>query len=143
MADKAILLIEDNPDDADLTVRAFKKNNILNEFIVHHDGIQALDYLMGTGAYTDRDITQLPVLILLDLNLPKLNGLEVLERIRAAEHTKYLPVVILTSSKEEKDVVIAYHRGCNSYVRKPVDFGEFMEAARQLGVYWLALNIAP
>ncbi len=143
MADKAILLIEDNPDDAELTIRAFKKNKILNPIIVHHDGIQALDYLQGTGAHAGRDVTELPVLVLLDLNLPKLNGLEVLERIRTAEPTRHLPVVILTSSKEEQDVVVAYRRGCNSYVRKPVDFGEFMEAARQLGVYWLALNIAP
>jgi two-component system response regulator len=143
MRDKAILLVEDNPDDEALTIRAFKKNNIKNEVIVARDGVEALDYLFGTGPYAGRDVTALPQVVLLDLKLPKVDGLEVLRRVRADERTRILPVVILTSSKEEQDVVSGYRLGANSYVRKPVNFDEFLEAARQLGLYWLLLNEPP
>jgi two-component system response regulator len=143
MRDKAILLVEDNPDDEALTIRAFKKNNIKNEVIVARDGVEALDYLFGTGPYAGRDVTALPQVVLLDLKLPKVDGLEVLRRVRADERTRILPVVILTSSKEEQDVVSGYRLGANSYVRKPVNFDEFLEAARQLGLYWLLLNESP
>jgi two-component system response regulator len=143
MRDKAILLVEDNPDDEALTIRAFKKNNIKNEVIVARDGVEALDYLFGTGPYAGRDVTALPQVVLLDLKLPKVDGLEVLRRVRADERTRILPVVILTSSKEEQDVASGYRLGANSYVRKPVNFDEFLEAARQLGLYWLLLNEPP
>jgi two-component system response regulator len=143
MRDKAILLVEDNPDDEALTIRAFKKNNIKNKVIVARDGVEALDYLFGTGPYAGRDVTALPQVVLLDLKLPKVDGLEVLRRVRADERTRILPVVILTSSKEEQDVVSGYRLGANSYVRKPVNFDEFLEAARQLGLYWLLLNEPP
>jgi two-component system response regulator len=143
MRDKAILLVEDNPDDEALTIRAFKKNNIKNEVIVARDGVEALDYLFGTGPYAGRDVTALPQVVLLDLKLPKVDGLEVLRRVRADERTRILPVVILTSSKEEQDVASGYRLGANSYVRKPVNFDEFLEAARQLGLYWLLLNESP
>jgi len=143
MRDKAILLVEDNPDDEALTIRAFKKNNIKNKVIVARDGVEALDYLFGTGPYAGRDVTALPQVVLLDLKLPKVDGLEVLRRVRADERTRILPVVILTSSKEEQDVVSGYRLGANSYVRKPVNFDEFLEAARQLGLYWLLLNESP
>lgn len=143
MRDAAILLVEDNDDDVALTLRAFKKNNIKNTVVVARDGIEALDYLFATGAYNGRDRSDLPQVVLLDLKLPKLEGLEVLRRIRAEESTKMLPVVVLTSSKEEQDLIASYRLGCNSYVRKPVDFDEFVEAARQLGLYWLLLNEAP
>ena len=143
MSEKAILLIEDNPDDVKLTLRAFKKNNIQNEIIVAHDGVEGLDYLFGTGPYVGRDTSIVPQIVLLDLKMPKMDGLEVLKRIRADERTKLLPVVILTSSKEEQDIVKGYSLGANSYVRKPVNFGEFTEAVRQLGLYWLLLNEAP
>ena len=135
-----ILLVEDNPDDEALTLRALKKNKILNEVVVAHDGAEALDYLFGTGAYAGRDTNVMPQIILLDLKLPKVDGLEVLRHIRADERTKLLPVVILTSSKEEQDLVSGYNLGANSYIRKPVDFGQFTEAIRQLGLYWLVLN---
>jgi len=143
MEGKEILLVEDNPDDEALTIRALKKNNILNEVIVAHDGVEALDYLYGTGNYEGRDITMLPEVILLDLKLPKLDGLEVLRRLRNDDRTTMLPVVVLTSSKEESDLVESYRLGANSYVRKPVDFNQFSEAVRQLGLYWLVLNEPP
>jgi two-component system response regulator len=143
MAEKVILLVEDNPDDEKLTVRALKKNNIVNEVAIARDGAEALDYLFATGAHSSRDAKALPALVLLDLKLPKLDGLEVLRRIRADERTMRLPVVILTSSKEEQDLTQAYNGGVNSYIRKPVDFMEFTEVVRQLGLYWLVLNEKP
>lgn len=143
MEDKAILLVEDNPDDEALTLRAFRKNNIKNKVVVTHDGAEALDYLFGTGKHTGRDTADVPQVMLLDLKLPKIEGLEVLRRVRAAEPTRLLPVVILTSSKEEQDLIHSYRLGCNSYVRKPVNFDDFVDAARQLGLYWLVLNEAP
>lgn len=143
MNDKTILLVEDNPDDELLTLRALRHNNISNSVIVVHDGAEALDYLFGTGAHTGRDASRLPEVILLDLKLPKIDGLEVLRRLRADERTELLPVVILTSSREEKDLVNGYKLGANSYIRKPVDFNQFTEAVRQLGLYWLVLNEAP
>jgi len=141
--DKIILLVEDNPDDVDLTLRALKKNNITNEVVVAKDGVEALDYLFGTGAHEGRDAGILPIVILLDLKLPKVDGLEVLERLRADERTRLAPVVILTSSKEERDLLNGYELGANSYIRKPVDFNQFNEAVRQLGMYWLLLNETP
>ncbi|MCL4489946.1 MAG: response regulator [Chloroflexi bacterium] len=135
-----ILLVEDSPDDEALTLRAFRKNNIRNEIRVVHDGAEALDYLFGTGTYAGRDLNNRPEVILLDIKLPKIDGLEVLRRLRADERTRLIPVVILTSSREEQDLVKGYTLGANSYVRKPVDFTEFMEAVRQLGLYWLVLN---
>ena len=138
-----ILLVEDNPDDEALTLRAFKKNNFGNTISIAHDGAEALDFLFCTGIYADRDPYEMPHVILLDLNLPKVGGLEVLRRIRADSRTHTLPVVILTSSKEERDLVEGYEAGANSYVRKPVDFNEFMEAVQHLGLYWLVLNHLP
>jgi len=143
MSSRSILLVEDNPDDAALTIRALKKNQIVNDLVVVHDGIQALDYLYGEGAFAGRDTRQMPQVILLDLNLPKLDGLGVLRRIRGEERTRMLPVVILTSSNEEQDRVAGYGLGANSYVRKPVDFDAFVAAAAQLGLYWLVLNQPP
>lgn len=143
MNQKVILLVEDNPDDEALTLRALKKSNIMNEVIVARDGVQALDYLFGTGMYEGRDTGVMPEVVLLDLKLPKIDGLEVLRRIRADERTRRLPVVILTSSDEEQDILKGYDLGANSYTRKPVDFNHFMEAVRQLGLYWLVLNVTP
>jgi len=143
MDEKVILLVEDNPDDEALTLRGFKKNNIGNEIVVARDGVEALDYLFGTGAHAGRDMTIMPAVTLLDLKLPKIDGLEVLNRVRADNRTKLLPVVILTSSKEEQDLINGYRLGANSYIRKPVDFGQFLEAVRQLGLYWLVLNESP
>ena len=142
MEDKTILLVEDNADDEKLTLRALKKNNVRNEVIVARNGAEALDYLFGTGAYAGRNLNAMPQVVLLDLKLPKLDGLEVLRRLRAHERTKLLPVVILTSSNEEMDRINGYGLGANSFVRKPVDFNQFSEAARQLGLYWLVLNEA-
>ena len=143
MENKAILLVEDNPDDEALTLRALKKNNIMNEVIVAHDGAEALEYLFGTGKFTGRNTDFIPQVVLLDLKLPKVDGLEVLRRLRADQRTKLLPVVILTSSTEEQDRIKGYDLGANSYVRKPVDFSQFIDAVRQLGLYWLILNEAP
>ena len=140
MKDKIILLIEDNPDDAALTLRALENNNIKNDVVVVNDGAEALDYLFGTGSYAGRDLTIMPQLTLLDLKLPKVDGLDVLRRVRANELTRLLPVVILTSSNEEQDRINAYGLGANSYVRKPIDFGQFIDAVRNLGLYWLILN---
>jgi two-component system response regulator len=138
-----ILLVEDSPRDEELTIRALRKNRIGNEIVVAHDGIEALDYLFMRGAYATRTPAEPPQLVLLDLKLPKVDGLEVLRQIRADERTKLVPVVILTSSNEEQDRLAGYDGGANSYVRKPIDFTEFMEAARQLGLYWLVLNERP
>lgn len=143
MENKIILLVEDNPDDEILTVRALRKSKLLNEVVVARDGVEAWDYLIGKGQYADRDITKQPQVILLDLKLPKLDGLGLLRLIRNDTRTMLLPVVILTSSNEEQDRIDGYRLGANSYVRKPVDFGQFMEAAKQLGLYWLVLNEAP
>lgn len=139
-AEKVLLLVEDNPDDVTLTLRALKKNNIKNKVVVAQDGVEALDYLFGTGSYEGRDLRDKPQLILLDLKLPKVDGLEVLQRLRQDPRTKLLPVVILTSSKEQRDLIEGYSLGANSYIRKPVDFNQFIEAVRQLGLYWMVLN---
>jgi len=138
-----ILLVEDNPDDVDLTLRAFKKNNITNQVIVAKDGVEALDYLHGTGPYAGRNAKELPVVVMLDLKLPKISGMEVLKNIRQDELTRLVPVVILTSSAEQKDVVEGYQLGANSYIRKPVDFEQFVEAAKVLGLYWTLWNESP
>jgi two-component system, response regulator len=143
MGEKTILLVEDNPRDEELTLRALKKNNILNPVVVAHDGVEALDYLFGRGAHVGRDATCTPEVVLLDLKLPKVDGLEVLRALRADPRTQLLPVVVLTSSKEEQDLVRSYSEGANSYVRKPVDFQQFAEAIRQLGLYWLVINESP
>ena len=143
MADGVILLVEDNEVDEELTLRALEHNNIKNEVVVARNGVEALDYLWGTGTHAGRDTTQMPQVILLDLKLPKIDGLEVLRRLRSDERTRLLPVVILTSSKEQQDMIESYSLGANSYVRKPVDFDQFVEAIRQLGLYWLVLNEPP
>lgn len=143
MNHKMILLVEDNADDEALTLRALNKNKIANKIVVVRDGAEALDYLFATGAHAGRDPFELPQVILLDLKLPKVDGLEVLRRLRADPRTHMLPVVVLTSSKEEQDMIRAYSLGVNSYVRKPVDFNQFVEAIGQLGLYWLVLNEAP
>jgi CheY-like chemotaxis protein len=143
VVDKSIFLVEDNPDDVELNLRALRKQNITNQVVVMKDGAEALDYLFGTGNYLGRDTSQVPTLILLDLKLPKVGGLEVLKRLRQDPRTRLIPIVVLTSSAEEKDLIESYSLGCNSYVRKPVDFIEFAEAVRQLGLYWLLINESP
>jgi two-component system, response regulator len=143
MNKKIILLVEDNPDDELLAIRALEKNNIMNEVVVARDGAEALDYLFGAGAYAGRDMSVMPQIILLDLKLPKIDGLEVLKHLRNDERTKLLPVVVLTSSGEERDLIESYSLGANSYIRKPVSFARFTEAIRQLGLYWLVLNESP
>ncbi|MBD2325858.1 response regulator [Alkalinema sp. FACHB-956] len=140
---KVILLVEDNPDDEALAIRALKRHHISNEIVVAHDGVEALDYLFGTGLYEGRDVNIKPTVILLDLKLPRINGLEVLRRLREDDRTKLLPVVVLTTSSEEQDLLNSYSLGCNSYIRKPVDFVQFSEAIRQLGMYWLLMNEPP
>lgn len=138
-----ILYVEDNPNDIELTLHAFQKNNIVNQIHVVRDGAEALDYLFGTGAYADRDLNARPKVILLDLKLPKVDGLDVLRRIKTDARTKTLPVVVLTSSREERDIVESYNLGVNSYIIKPVDFEQFTVAISQLGLYWLLLNEPP
>ncbi len=140
MATRPILFVEDNPDDEALTLRAFRKCKIANEIIVAHDGVEALDYLFGTGPYAGRNVADVPAVVMLDLKLPKIDGMEVLRRLRVDERTRLTPVVILTSSREERDVVNGYLLGANSYIRKPVDFEQFAAAVQQLGLYWLLLN---
>lgn len=143
MSDQVILLVEDNPDDEELTLRAFKQGHVLNQIVVVRDGEEAMEYLFGTGRYAGRDTKILPQIVLLDLKLPKLSGLDVLERLRADWRTELLPVVILTSSSEEDDILTSYRLGANSYVRKPVEFQRFAEAVLQLGVFWLLVNQPP
>ncbi|MBW4639860.1 MAG: response regulator [Gloeocapsa sp. UFS-A4-WI-NPMV-4B04] len=143
MTKKIILLVEDNRDDEELTLMAFEQSEIMNEVAVVRDGAEALDYLFKTGKYTNRALSEMPAVILLDLKLPKISGLEVLKRIRADTQTQFVPVVILTTSKEQEDIINSYKLGCNSYIRKPVNFTEFIEAARKLGLYWLCLNEVP
>ena len=143
MSKKVILLVEDNADDELFTVTALRENNIVNEIVVARNGVEALDYLFGTGQYAGRDTSALPQVVLLDLKLPKLDGREVLRRLRADARTKALPVVILTSSKEEQDLAVTYQLGCNSFIRKPVDFEQFAAVIHQLKLYWLVLNEPP
>ena len=143
MTEQIILLVEDSSSDEELTLRALRKSNIANRVVVTRDGAEALDYLFAQGAFADRDPRDVPQVVLLDLNLPKIGGLEVLRRIRADERTKLLPVVILTSSSEDKDLLVGYASGANSYVVKPVDFTQFAEAVRQLGMFWLVINQPP
>jgi two-component system response regulator len=140
MAEKTILLVEDSPDDEELTTRALRKANIANEIVVARDGQEAIDYLFGQGAYQGRDLFAMPAVILLDLKLPKLSGLDVLQRVRADARTRLIPTVVLTSSSEDEDMLKSYQSGANSYVRKPVEFGAFVNAVSQLGLYWLLLN---
>lgn len=141
--EKIILLVEDNEYDEMLTIQALKDNNIINEIVVARDGVEALDFLFGKGGYEGRDVNQLPQVVLLDLNLPKIDGLQVLEKIRANKITKFVPVIILTSSKEEQDVIKTYRLGVNSFIRKPVDFGQFIDAVKKLSLYWLLLKESP
>lgn len=143
MRNKVILLVEDNPDDEILTLRAMKKNNVINKVIIAHDGVEALDYLYKRKDYADRDDNDIPQLILMDVNMPRMNGLEALKEIRSNPKTKLLPVVMLTSSREEQDMIESYELGANSYIKKPVDFDQFVEAVKQLGVYWMVLNELP
>lgn len=138
-----VLLVEDNQDDEELTLLAFEDSNIIKDVVVVRDGAEALDFLFGTGTHAARDLSVMPSVILLDLKLPKIDGLEVLRRLRIHERTKLIPVVILTTSREEQDVIMSYDFGCNSYIRKPVDFSQFLDAVKQLGLYWLILNEAP
>ena len=143
METKKILMVEDNPDDVELTLLAFKKSNITNEVVVLNDGEKALEYLFCTGKYANLDPEDRPAVVLLDIKLPKVNGFEVIKKMRSEERTKLIPVVILTSSKQEQDLIDGYRFGCNSYVRKPVEFNEFAEAVRQVGLYWLLINEPP
>jgi two-component system response regulator len=143
MKSETILLVEDNPDDIELTMRAFRKNNIANNLQVTRDGVTALDYLFCRGEFSERNIKETPRLILLDLKLPKMDGLQVLENLRANEYTRLVPVVILTSSREEQDLISGYKNGANSYVRKPINFNEFVEAVKNIGLYWLLINESP
>ena len=143
MSKRIIMIVEDNEDDLELALRAFKHNNVLNEIVVARDGVEALDYLFGTGPHAGRDLCAMPEVVLLDLKMPRIGGLEVLRRIRSDSRTRYLPVVVLTSSDEEKDMIDSYHYGVNSYIRKPVDFKQFTEAVRQLSLYWMVLNQCP
>jgi two-component system, response regulator len=143
MVERTILLIEDNPDDIDLTIRALKKNKIENQVVVMTDGAVAVDYLFNQGAYSNAEETVMPSVILLDLKLPKMSGLEVLQNIRSHPRTKLVPVVILTSSREDRDLLIGYSLGTNSYIRKPIDFNQFMYTVEQLGSYWLVINELP
>jgi CheY-like chemotaxis protein len=143
VSDKIILLVEDNPDDEALAIRALKRNHISNQIVVAHDGVEALDYLFGNGVYANRDLSIKPTVVLLDLKLPRVDGIEVLRRLREDDRTKLMPVVILTTSSEEQDMLDSYSLGCNSYIRKPVDFIQFSEAIRQLGMYWLLMNEPP
>jgi two-component system response regulator len=140
MAERFILLVEDNPDDELLTLRALKKNNIANEVVIARDGVEALDFLFATGAHAGRDTAVQPQVVLLDLNLPRISGHEVLKRLRADARTRHLPIVVLTSSKEEEDLLESYSNGANAYVRKPVEFSQFTEAVKTLGLFWLILN---
>jgi CheY-like chemotaxis protein len=143
MSEKVILLVEDNPDDEALAIRALKRHHVGNEIVVAHDGVEALEYLFGTGSYEGRDVSLKPSVVLLDLKLPRVDGLEVLRRLREDDRTRLLPVVVLTTSSEEQDLLDSYSLGCNSYIRKPVDFVQFSEAIRQLGMYWLLMNQPP
>jgi two-component system response regulator len=143
MSEKAILIVEDNPDDEEFTLRALRRAKVTNEIVVTRDGSEALDYLYGTGAYAGRDPAVTPSVVLLDLKLPKLSGIDVLRRMRGEEATRYTPVVVLTSSSEDEDMLRSYASGANSYVRKPVEFGDFANAVAQLGVYWMLLNEPP
>ena len=143
MAEKTILIVEDNPDDEEFTLRALSRAKVTNEIVVTRDGAEAIDYLYGTGPYAARDLASMPAVVLLDLKLPKLSGIDVLRRMRAEESTRYVPVVILTSSSEEEDMLRSYESGANSYVRKPVEFADFANAVAKLGVYWMLLNELP
>ncbi len=143
MTMRYILLVEDNPDDEELTLLSLGKHNLANDVIVTHDGVEALEYLFGEGAYAGRDVSVMPTVILLDLKLPRLDGLGVLRKLREDARTRHLPVVVLTSSSQDADVIASYNLGANSYVRKPVEFGEFVEAVSSLGLYWMVLNRAP
>ena len=143
MSKHIIMIVEDNEDDLELALRAFKQNNVLNEIVVARDGVEALEYLFGTGPHAGRDLCVMPEVVLLDLKMPRIGGLEVLRRVRADSRTRYLPVVVLTSSDEEKDMTDSYHYGVNSYIRKPVDFNQFTDAVRQLSLYWMVLNQCP
>jgi two-component system response regulator len=143
MSERYILLVEDNPDDEELTLLSLRKNNLAHEIVVVRDGVEAIDFLFGNGQYAGRDVTSVPTVILLDLKLPKLDGLGVLKRLRADERTRTLPVVVLTSSSQDADVIASYNLGANSYVRKPVEFGAFVEAVSSLGLYWVLLNRPP
>ncbi|MGH8175531.1 MAG: response regulator [Steroidobacter sp.] len=143
MPDRYILLVEDNPDDEELTLLSLRKNNLAHDIVVVRDGVEALDFLFGTGQYAGRELSHAPTVVLLDLKLPKLDGLGVLKRLRADNRTRTLPVVVLTSSSQDADVIASYNLGANSYVRKPVEFGAFVEAVSSLGLYWVLLNRPP